>query len=209
MNPVMSGSLLVQHLGPEVADVEVDVVLAADSAPFGDLEIDRAGDDVARGEVLHRQRGIALHEPLSLVIQEDAAFATHRLGQEKPELVHPGRVELEELHVLQRQPAAVWDGHPVTGEGVRVGGYLEDLAVAASGDENRAGSEGMQLAGRQLQSDHPLTRPPGPSGNARSRTWYSSKNATSRPDALLVQGLEDRVLVRSAAKHERRTGPSP
>ena len=40
--------LLVEHLGAEVAHVEVDVVLAADPPPLGDLEVDACGDTTSR-----------------------------------------------------------------------------------------------------------------------------------------------------------------
>ena len=120
------GELLVEHLRAEMAHVEVDVVLAPDPPPLRNLEVDRSRDDVARGEVLHR-RGVALHEPLSCVVDEEAALAAHRLRQEEAELVHAGRMELEELHVLERQAAAVRDRHPVAGEGVGIARDLEHL----------------------------------------------------------------------------------
>jgi hypothetical protein len=59
-------------------------------------------------------------------------------------------VELEELHVLQRQPAPERHGHAVAGERVGVGGRLEDLARAARGEDDRLGLEDVDLAGREL-----------------------------------------------------------
>ena len=53
------------HLGPEVLEVQVDVVLVlADAAAFADLDRHRAADDVARGEILGVRR-VALHEALA------------------------------------------------------------------------------------------------------------------------------------------------
>ena len=48
------GQLLLDHLAAEVADVEVDVVLAADPAPGPDLLVDGAADHVARGQLHER-----------------------------------------------------------------------------------------------------------------------------------------------------------
>jgi hypothetical protein len=63
-----------------------------------------ARDHVARGEVLHRRR-VALHEALAVLVQEVAALATHALGDEHARARHARRVELPELHVLERMPA--------------------------------------------------------------------------------------------------------
>jgi hypothetical protein len=62
-------------------------------------------------------------------------------------------VELEEFHVLQRQPLAEHDAEPVTGQGVCVGGGLEDLPGAAGGQHHRLRLEDVDLAGGQLVGD--------------------------------------------------------
>ena len=93
--------VLVDHLGPHV---QVDVVLAVDAAPVADLQVDGARDHVARGQVLDRGR-VAFHEALALAVDQHAAFAAHPLGDQNAHLVDAGRVELEELHVLQRDAA--------------------------------------------------------------------------------------------------------
>ncbi len=96
----------VQHLGIEMVEVQEDVVLLlADAAAFADFDGHRARDDVARGEVLGRRR-VALHEALAFGIDEIAAFAARAFGDEAARAVDAGRVELDELHVLQRQAGA-------------------------------------------------------------------------------------------------------
>ena len=70
------------------------------AAPFADLDGHGARDDVARGEVLGVGR-IALHEALALGIGEVAALAAHALGDQHAGAEDAGRVELDELHVLQ------------------------------------------------------------------------------------------------------------
>ena len=55
-------------------------------------------------------------------------------------------MELEELHVLERQAVAPDDRGAVTGQGVRVGGDFVHLAEAAAGEDDRFGLEQVQLA---------------------------------------------------------------
>jgi len=62
-------------------------------------------------------------------------------------------VELEELHVLERQPAAVGQGHAVAGQRVRVRRRLEDLARPARGEDDRLRPEDVDLARREVVRD--------------------------------------------------------
>ena len=82
--------LLVDHLAPEVAHVEVDVVLAVDAAARADLLDDGPADHVARGQ-LHELGGVALHEPEAVVVEEVGALAARGLGQEDPDAHDAGR----------------------------------------------------------------------------------------------------------------------
>ena len=77
---------------------------------------DRAGHDVAGGQVGHRMK--ALHEPDPVVIDQEGPFAAHGLGDQRllalralPE-IHHGGMELDELEVGEpgsgAQDAAVW-----------------------------------------------------------------------------------------------------
>ena len=149
----MSGQLGVQLLRRQVRQVQVDVVaLRAAAAALADLRVDGAGDDVTRGEVLHDGR-VLLHEALAVLVAEDAALTAGALRQQDAHAPDARRVELEELHVLQRQPAAVGRGLAVTGQGVRVGGHLEELAGAAGREDDRLRLEDVDLAGGQLVRD--------------------------------------------------------
>ena len=109
------GQLLVDDLLAQVGQVEVDVVLAVDAATCADLLIDRAGDHVARREILQCRR-VALHEALALLVAQDAALAARRLGEQDAEPDDAGRVELVELHVLERHAAAIGDRDAVAGQ---------------------------------------------------------------------------------------------
>jgi hypothetical protein len=97
---------LVQHLGIEMFEVQENVVgLRPAAAPFADLDCHCAARHVARGEVFGRRR-VAFHEALALGIRHVAAFAARALGDQAAGAIDPGRMELDEFHVLQRQPGA-------------------------------------------------------------------------------------------------------
>src|SRR3546814_9616436 len=88
-----AGQLLVDVLRIQVGQVQVDVVLVlADAAAFADLDGHRARDHVTRGKVLGVGR-VALHEAFAAGIAQDAAFATHALGDQATGAVDAGRVE--------------------------------------------------------------------------------------------------------------------
>lgn len=128
------------------------VALGTAAAALTDLRVDGAGHDVTGREVLHDGR-VLLHEALAVLVTEDAALTAGALREKDAHAPDAGRVELEELHVLQRQPAPVAGRLAVTGQGVRVRRHLEELAGAARGVDDRLGLEDVDLAGRQLVRD--------------------------------------------------------
>src|SRR5690242_14826849 len=83
--------------------------------------------DVARGEVLHGRR-VALHEALAVLVEEITALAAHALGDEHAGARDAGRVELPELHVLERDAGARRHAEPIAGVDERVGRRMEDAA---------------------------------------------------------------------------------
>jgi hypothetical protein len=147
------GELLLDHLAGEVPHVEVDIVLAVDAAPLLDLLVDRTRDHVAGGKILDG-RGVALHEPLALAVQDDPALAPDRLREQDAHLVDAGGVELEHLHVLEREPNAVAHGHAVPGQRVGVRGDLEHAPVPAGCEQDGLRPEHVEVAGGQLVGDH-------------------------------------------------------
>ena len=186
------GQLGVDHLGVEVADVQVDVVaLRAGAAALADLGVDGPADHVAGGEVLDGG-GVALHERLAVGVAQDAALAAGGLAQQDPEPVQAGRVELEELHVLHGHAAPVADPGAVAGEGVGVGGDLEHLPEAAGAEDHRLGPEHVQLAGGQLVGDHPGGAAV-VGGPQQVEHVVLVEEGGALLDVLLEQGLEDHV----------------
>src|SRR5690606_24771756 len=134
----------------QVSQVEKDIILTIDTATLADFLPDEPGHHVARSQVL-QGRSVALHEALSAVVAENAAFTTCAFRQEDSEAVDAGRVELEELHVFQRNAAPEGDGHAVTGVGHRIGCDLEGASTAAGGHNDSLGVEGVNLTSGDLQ----------------------------------------------------------
>ena len=129
------------------------VLLLADAAAFADFDGHRARDHVARREILGGRR-IALHEALALGIDEIAALAARALGDEAAGAVNPGRMELDEFHVLQRQAGAQRHRAAVAGLGVGAGAGMINAPVAAGGEDRGLRPEAMQCAVVELERDH-------------------------------------------------------
>src|SRR5699024_10803147 len=81
---------------------------------------------------------VALHEALHVVVAQDATLTPGRLRQQDAQAGQARGVELEELHVLQGDAATQGHRRAVTGQGVRSGGGLADLAETARGEHHRA-----------------------------------------------------------------------
>src|SRR3954462_2326453 len=89
-----------------MVEVQEDMVfLLADAAALADFDGHRPRDHVARGEVF-RGRRIALHEALAFRIDQISSLAARSFSDEAAGAVDAGRMELNEFHVLQRQPRA-------------------------------------------------------------------------------------------------------
>ena len=131
----MLGKCSRMNSGALVRDVEVHAV----DAVLLHLEVDRAGDDVARREL--GALVVARHEALAVGQLEQPAFAAHRLGDQERlgvRVVEAGRVELDEFHVRDRRARAPAHGHAVAGRGVGIGRVEVDLARAAGGEDGVA-----------------------------------------------------------------------
>ncbi len=145
----------VELLGRQVGQVEIDMIaIRATATASTDLGVDGPGHHVPGREVLDGRR-VTLHEAFAVLVAEDTALATGTLGEEDAHLPDASRVELVELHVLQRQPAPEDDAHPVACQRVRVRGDLENLAEPAAGEHHRLRLEDMHLTGGQLIGDDP------------------------------------------------------
>jgi hypothetical protein len=103
-NSRICGQTFEDLLAAEVAQVEEHA--AVDAAAFEDLGPLGARDDVARGQFA-LVRGVLEHEAFAVFIEEVGALAARRLGEQHAVLFERGRMELDELHVHQRDAGAV------------------------------------------------------------------------------------------------------
>ncbi len=129
------------------------VFLRPDATAFLDFNGHRAADDIARGEVF-RMRGITLHEPLALAVDEVAAFAARAFRDEAARAIDAGGVELHELHILQGNAGAHGHAATIAGAGVRRGGAEIGAAIAAGGHHRLLAVETVQRAVIQVPGEH-------------------------------------------------------
>ena len=73
-----------------------------------------------------------------------------------PEPCKPGRVELDELHVFQRDAGAVGHHDTVAGGGEGVGRDAEGAAVAAGAEHHGLGRDSLDLTGEDVVGDEAL-----------------------------------------------------
>ncbi len=119
-----------------------------------------------------------------------------RLREQDAELVDPGRVELEELHVLHGDAPAVEQTGAVTGEAHRVGRDLVHPPHAAGGEEGGFGGEDVEVAGGQLVGDHaghPLARRAVVVGEGDVQDLELVEEGDVALHALLEERLQDHV----------------
>src|SRR5581483_7525143 len=140
-------------LGAEMAHVEHHA--AVDAATLVDLRLLGTGDDVARGK-LERVGRVALHEALAVLVDEVRALAPAALREEDPGRVERRRVELHELHVLERQAEMERHRHPVAGAGVRVRRDAVLPAGAAGCQHDGLAADGLQAAVEEVPADDAL-----------------------------------------------------
>ena len=177
---------LVDPLAGHHCDVERDRAVRKPSA-FVDLGLLRPRDDVARGE-LHLVGRVALHEPLTLGVQQEGALAARSLGDQKALLGEGGRVVLDHLHVHQRGPDPVGHRDSVAGADQGVGGGLPDLSDSSRGQDHVLRLE--QLHG-----------PVGDVAHHCPRTAAVVVEHEARREVLLVAGDHLRVLHQLLVEH--------
>ena len=152
------------------------------AAPGLDFAVDAARDVIARQQLgrtpgglvalrvapaLFRiRRGLRLvvvgdvveHEAAAFAVLQHAAFAAHAFGDEdalharRPD--HPGRMELDELHVDQLGAGAIRQRVAVAGAFPAVAGDLVGAADAAGGEHDRLGGEHVEAAALAVVGQH-------------------------------------------------------
>ncbi len=138
----------------DMVEMEVDVVaIHAHAAALAHFERHRARHDIAAGKILRAGR-IALHEALAFGIGQVAALAARALGDQHARTVDPGRVELDEFHVLQRQSGAQHHAAAVARAGVRAGGGVIAAAIAAGRQHHALRAEPVDRPVIEAHGDH-------------------------------------------------------
>src|SRR5437879_1659759 len=147
--------LAVDHLLAEVADVEVHVlaVRTVESATGFELELGRAGDDVARPE-LHLVRHVALEEALPFVVEKVASLSPDCLGDQDARERQARGMELDHLHVLEADTGAVGERHPVAGADIAVRGEGVHAAESAGREDHRLRGDRVKATGADVECDH-------------------------------------------------------
>src|SRR5660397_120725 len=100
-------------LRSQVPEVQMDESTSSDTTALVDLRLYGARGDVP-GSELHGLRGVFLHEALTGLIEEIPALAARTLRHEDVRSKQAGRMELNELHSLQRGPRLASQSHPQT-----------------------------------------------------------------------------------------------
>ena len=139
---------------------------------------------------------VPLHEPEAVVVEQVAALAAGRLGQQDPDPDDPGRVELVELHVLHRDAVAVRQRDAVAGQRVGVRGDPEHPPEPAGGEHHGLGPERVQLpVGDPIRHDtgRPAARAQLPAVRDEVHDVVLVVELDAVLDGLLVQGLQDHV----------------
>ena len=139
---------LAQRLEDAVARDHGDVQrhrAVREAAALVDLGLLRAGDHVARGQ-LHLVGRVLLHEALTLGVVEVRPLAARSLGDQQADAGERRGVVLDHLHVHQRSARAVGHRDAVARADEGVGGRVEDLPVAAGGQDHGLGGEQLERA---------------------------------------------------------------
>src|SRR5262249_345561 len=93
---------------------------------------------------------------VAVLVEEPAALGSGSLGDEDPGEGQPGRMVLDELHVLERRAGPIGERHSVAGLDGGVGREGEDPAAAAGAEDGGLGQDGLDPAGMELDGDHAL-----------------------------------------------------
>ena len=160
------------------------------AATFLDLLVHRARNEIARRQVLQGRR-IAFHETLAIAVPQDRAFTAAAFGQQHAGAGDAGRMELPELHVLQRDARARGHAHAVAGVDERVGRGCEDATRAAGSQQRGLGFEDVDVAGLHLERGHAEHVAIGIPDQIERHPF--DKKAGARLDVLLVQRVQHRV----------------
>lgn len=142
-----------ENLRRKMRELQVDVVLLrTDTTALTNLNSHRTGDDVTRGQILGSGR-VALHEALTLRVEEVTTLTTRALSDQAASAVDTGRVELDEFQILERQTGTCDHGHTVTSASVCASSAEVSLAVTTGGQDSLVRAEAMDRTVLHVERD--------------------------------------------------------
>src|SRR5690606_22113669 len=134
-----------------VIQLEQDMVaIGTTAAAFFNFLVHRTRDEVAQSQIF--QRGsVALHEALTILVEQNAAFATNAFSDQHTGTCHTRGVELPELHVFQWQTSACSHTKTVACVDEGVGRSCPDAACTTRSQHGLLGSKDVDLAGFEFK----------------------------------------------------------
>src|SRR5207249_7887625 len=118
----------------------------------------RSGEDVPRPE-LHLAGQVALHVPLAVLVDEVAALSARGFRDQDAGARKARRVELDHLHVLQRDACPIGECHPISRLDETVRRELVDATTAARREDVRLPLDRDHRPATQIHGDDAGARP--------------------------------------------------
>ncbi|BAK10574.1 conserved hypothetical protein conserved hypothetical protein [Pantoea ananatis AJ13355] len=137
-----------QHFRTQVIEFQLDVRApwTVATTTFTDLHHHRTGHNVTTGKVFGVRR-IALHETLTVFVQQITAFTTTAFGDQYTSTGDTGWVELPHFHILHRHARAQRHANTVAGIDVGVRRGLINTSCTARRQNGGLGFEVNRFAG--------------------------------------------------------------
>jgi len=161
----------------------------ANAAAFVDFNGHRTADHIARGKVFG-VGCVTLHKPLAIGVAQDSAFAAHAFGNQAARAINPGRVELDEFHILQTKSCPQRHAAAIASAGMCGGRGKICTAIAAGCEDNAVGAEQVHFG--HIQSQYAATCAVF-IHNEIEREILDKKPGIVF-ERLLIQGMQHRVL---------------
>ena len=96
-------------------------------------------------------QAVILQIAVALFIEQNAAFAPARFGNQNARTGQAGGVVLDKLHIPQRHTVTIGHRHAVAGDNSRVGIEAEQAPCAAGSENHRFSAQQGQFTGSDLQ----------------------------------------------------------
>lgn len=130
---------LEKSLRRKMVEMEMNVIgLRTDTSSLKNFHGHRTRDNISRGEILSG-RSISLHESLTIAVSQDTTFTSAALSHEATSTVDTGRMELDELRILDREASSGNHATTITSAGVSGGAREVSSTIATGSDDSVVG----------------------------------------------------------------------